>query len=613
MVSPLFVPTNVKKDLADRAPDFVVPEDAVPIKPAQSKWNVAHLRRAARGYPCRKVAQIAITAAEGSFNPVVCDMSKPVVWPDRRLDPEDADRVRACLVKQVEKGQAVGPFPYCPFKNARPYPPGLAAKDKYDPECKDFRLISDLSAGGDCSVNSLTVNPNVLYVAFSVPMFCDECISAGVGTTFSSGDIPAAFKMNPQNLDLLHLFVTSVTTEKEKREFFVDICHAFGWTAAEYVFQCQLAIVKWEFIRRHIKRIFWYVDNFWQLHPPSLLGGLTSKEVTTAAAVAATMDTLSYLGIDIHKATAGFQGPVLGWQADLDYRGAEGPMVLILPIIKYEFYLKVFLSAVGMATLSLHDVRQACGIAQHVSTGLPTLKCFVAPLYRMTCNGEAKQARVQTQLKNFVPDSKVFLHVQPEARDALSLILEALKGWNRVSPMVMRFGPRSVAEVQIWVDAARGRSAMRAPVKSPAGLGALIMFNDRNGARVVRGFWRLFTEDENATARGPVEVSAPVLEMIAIFTALDHWLPLLRRKRVLLGTDCEPAMKAFNKGWSLIPTMRTLVRRTHLLVAPQHICLRVYNLSRERPPIAICDLLSRGQEAKAKALCEKVFGTKLLL
>ena len=605
MVSPLFDPSSwtIEKDTAPRAPLFLSPPGAAhSITPTESKWNIKNLRQAASDYPDRLVARIAFKGADGTFNPVVFDASKPVVWPDRHANPDEKKAVRANLIKLVEKGQAWGPLPYCPFPNARIYPPGLAKKHKYDPTNNEYRLISDISAGDEHSVNNLTVDPRLLYVCFTIQMFCNECCAAGHGTTFSQGDVPAAFKMNPQNPDLLPLFVTNIDTEEFGLEFFGDRCHCFGWRAAEYVFACQHAIVRWEFRRRCIALIFWMVDNYYHLHPPSLLG--KNRIISTEAEVESTRATFLYLGIDIHKQSDGYKGPVLGWEVDLDFRGIEGPMVIIIPLVKYDFYLGRFSVWNGLSAMSLKDIESACGIAQHLSAGLPILKCFVLPLYRSTRDGKAKQSRLSA--KHRVHDDKVILHIDPEVKNALYLIFKCIKIWNRVCPMIPQFGPRSLPEVYLWVDAGTGCTSLDAKFKSPPGWGAIMMSVGIDGVCTVRGCGAAFSSLECEGASGPL------LELRVIKEALTRWIPSLHRKRVLLGNDCLPAMQAFVKGWSPVETMQKVIREAYITLLPQFMCLRLFHIPRSHPTIRICDLLGRGQSAAASELCSQTFGAPLI-
>jgi hypothetical protein len=604
MASPLFDAENpaVVEDRAPGCAPFEIPEGTVPprIVPSETRWNVENLRKAADWYPDKVVSNIALSAAQGLYNPFRGDPQKTVVWRDRPTSDEDQARIYDLCAKNTEKGYGWGPLPYCPFPNARLYPAGLAPKHKYDPLCSEFRLVSDLSAGKPLSVNDLTATPSVIYVSLTVQMFCDVCVHTGRGAVFSQGDIPAAFKLNPNNPELLHLFCTKVVTKDRTGEkvvsYFGDCAHCFGWRGAEQCFACQLGLVKWHCLLEQIKRIMWYVDNYYQVHR------LQSWDKTLAE-IEATRASIHKLGPDLHKCSVGPRGKVLGWDIDLAY-GFHAEQVMLLPDDKRAHFGGRFATFQAQTSVSVSDILEILGIVNFLAQGIRVIKCHAACLAVVRENVFAKQKRLSIEGKP--AGSKVVTVRMSEAcKNALKMIGEVLRSHSGVCPMVQRLGPCTRPSVYIWSDASSGRIDETEP---PAGFGTICF---AVGMRSVLGYARLFTAEERLQAEGPTNVSSPTLEMLGVKGSLQKWKEHCIQRRVVLGTDAEVTVKGYRSGFSdKVGFCRAIVDTMHLEIELR--CyLRVYHLPRTRAPAGICDLLSRGKIQEARTLCLKTFGVPL--
>ena len=589
-------------DDAPGAPAFTQQEGRFEAIYPPSRWNLDNLKTLAGSYPDTVVAEAAVAAAEGKFQPFLGDLKKTVVWRDRPSSLEDQERLHKICTESVAKGYSWGPLPFCPFPNARPYPAGLAPKHKYDPLCEDFRMVSDLSAGVPLSVNDLTWSPNLLYVSLTVQMFCNECVSAGRGATFSQGDIPAAFKLNPNNRHLLPLFCTKLRLQRPDGEryetWFGDIMNCFGWNAAEQGFGCQLGLIKWMCFIEGLRRLMWYVDNYFQVHP------MQPKE-TTNEEIECTRKWIHWLGPDLHKCSQGPRGRVLGWEVDLDY-GRDHQQVLILPQDKRLFFCERFRQCATQARLTLEDLMQITGILNFISQGIPVLRAFASYLVPL----RTKAAAVQERLKNAskpCANHDVTVTQDEESKHALEAVDEVLRTHSGICPMIEQFGPCSRADSYIWSDASGGR---KTKCELPSGFGTIIFIP---GQRVVMGFTRAFTAAETAQVQGLVAVSSPTMELIGADRSLRKWSDHCRRRRILFGLDAEVAVLGYRKGYSPSPGFRQAIRDMQRTVIGLESEVRVYHLPRTRAPIGICDLLSRGYIKEAMTESLRIFGVPMTM
>ena len=485
----------------------------------------------------------------------------------------------------VAKGSMWGPSPACPFVFARPYPPGLAVKHKHDPTCLKMRNTSDVSAGGEASVNALTWSPELVYVSLSSRMLGDKLMWSFLRARrkhlrlfVEMGDFPGAFKMNPQHPDLLPLF-TSVLPSPSGPAYFCDLAHVFGWIGAEWSWQVDLAMVV--FITRAFD-VEWYVDNYWFFD-------VVASAVQHRANYARFRQLLSSVGCSIHEESedpeaASFKG--LGWLWETRFEGPEGPVVKRCCPVKYKFYAALFDGWAKASALALGELESARGVLQFVAEAFPSCQAYVAPVSALILKAGVRTSGL--------------VKLSDDTRESFSVIRGLFKAWNGVCPVVMGFGPCAAPEAYGWHDASTRHACVGGVLWVPR-------------TKLLLGFSRKLSKSDIELAVGPQgERSAPAYEVIGQKVWLQMLASRCGRLRLLLQGDCAPAIQAFQRPFSSKPAIRVPMRDIRLLVARQHICFRCVRVPNTFPPLIIADHLSRCKFEEARCLAESVFGAEML-
>ena len=608
-----FMPTG-DSDLAEGRAPFpgftgTGPPPAVP-EPPDPKWNVDLVLAEASDYPDVQVFDTAVEVMSGSFDPFVGSRTKAVEHPSRhRLNQPQYQLAKDILDKDVAKGISWGPLPFCPFPFARTYSFSLVPKHKYVANCDEFRLCSNISVGRPYSTNDLTQGPRLISVHFSVPLFMDICISMGKGLKVTHGDCKSAFKMNPNNTALLGLFVTFIENEAGFREFYGDLCNVFGWTGAEYGWQCELALTTWMAHKRGIDNVYFYVDNYWVFHP-------AGSDV--AAKVELVDKFLVSLGWTLHEQyTAGTHPKILGWSADLSCKNRARELRLVLPKDKYDSMLPKFKAWAAAKVLSLEDIRSATGLAQFLSRGCRSGAPYVAHLQHMQNSLESAMVRAEEQQGTTVAPSAVVHAKSKEASMALRFWHQRLSGWDRMCPMVQGFGPSAGAQAFGFADASPPDVG-----NLPHGCGGVLFLPDApKGQRLFIFAVAWAPRDVHAvTAHPGSKSSSAAYESIGFRIWLQKFGHRCTKLRVLLAGDSEAAMLAHQKAFSdKSKLMSDSVFTSRMLAARHSLCLRVRALQRTFPPLLLADYLSHSAQSTAgslpfrhKALClaEEIFGER---
>jgi hypothetical protein len=572
-------------DTAPASPLFESPADTRIPSPRWTKWNVAHIAEITLPFPYPELRSMALAIMDGSYNSFVGDPRKAVFMPDRhRFNPEKTRLLIAKLNEAVAASAMWGPLPYCPFPFARPYPPGLVKKNKYEPLCTEVRLTSDMGAGGAESVNELDVNPHLISTHFSVSSFVNVALSFGVGLVIAEDDVQDAFKMNPINPDLMHTVVTMVETT-EGPAFYGDLAHNFGHVASEYGWQAEISLVEWLARQEpNMESLFIYVDNDWQFFP---LGANVPERV------AATDSFFESLGMTRNKKRIGSTGSVLGWQFDVAGRSPMGRCVLQITVRKLECYRDRIFGLQSKRTITLKEAEWAAGTMCWLAEVIPGSCAYVAPLYRC-------KAKLESRLRSRPACTKTTIHIDqsPEVRESLLFWMRFVRDWKGAVPMVIGFGPFRLPDVRGWVDTSGEH--MRA--------GGLLFIPS---SKLLLAFSKELSANDKEAAQGPKSIVSATIELQGIrIWARTFFQDFCSRKTSLIETDSESASQALARGHSGNTGMLSAVRDSNMLACRFSANYRVRFTPRSFATLQCVDALSRGDSDAAQCIAVKVFGKR---
>jgi hypothetical protein len=578
---------------ADTIPDaapFIVAPGVVPPTAAASTWNPHAFEAAAATFPFADIRDIAQSAVREGIDPYHGRTDKAVFHENKRMDSSFALRCREQYVADVAKGFSAGPFPSCPFKFARVCWWFYVMKDKNNPADSRIRLISHHSKGdkeGYGSVNSLCTSPRMIGVHHSALTLKTLIAICGKGAQVRAWDIPSCFKRQRVNARLLHLFVYKVVTAEFGEEFFVDLSTPFGWTPAEWSWQCILAILMWHFFVVHsLRALIAYVDNFFLIRP---------RAYAIDAEAEAVESTFKKLGLPIHEKQFGPQFKGLGWEFDTDH------MVMELPLLKHARFTEMLARWRTEKSMSVEEIRKAVGYMHNLSAGFIVGKPLVAFMRHMQTQGDK---RVQAERK---PATEVRVVLDHKASMALDVWARVFTWWDRKCPIVAGFTPQSAFQVLIRPDAS-----------THWGCGAMLW---EHNATSVRGFLHEWHSAERKQAKlkrsytaplGPVEQSellresTSVFEALGVLKALQHFVHECAGRRVQVELDNSAVVLALESMYTKKPVLMAVIHQIADLCCKHHISIRtrfivgsIFNL--------VADALSHNDVTQAEIACRSMF------
>ena len=573
--------TLVSPDLAKRRADPA--HDELPAQPPASavsptsfrrpnQWDMSVMRRWAADLPCPTVARLGLECCEGVLNPFKGDLSKAVWYPPHRLTAVESDACWASFMKEVAKGNTLGPFPYPPFASCRQCPFFPVPKKKHEPLNPAVRVCCHFSKGGTGSVNSLCDSYGLISVHASASMIRDAVCELGSDGVVWAADIPACFRRQNICEALLPLFVYCARDPDGSWVWFQDLAHAFGWTPAEWGWQCILTIIMW-----HLRRVapgvtLGYVDNFYDFMS-------RARAVARRALLEA---TFAEAGIPLHEIVFGQLFPGLGWLWDV------GLQTMTCPLDKYTIFCAYLAAWQAATVLSVAQLETAVGLFSWASAGLSTLGPCVAPLIHARTSVK-RLAELSASGKSCV------LRKSPDVCDAINFAVVVFNEWDRVCPVFLDFGPTAMWECLGRCDAAL-----------VWGCGGFVF----DGGPALRGFMHKWSAAELALAHVDVALSTTVLELLGSCYWARFVGPSSRGLRVQLEMDCAPAVIDIQKAFSAKPAVlacvtefRLVCARAGMHVRTRHVLAEIFN--------KIADALSRDDRPQACLLSMIEFGLPL--
>jgi hypothetical protein len=324
---PLLFPTFLNLNINPELVPEVIPEghvplstcDLIPVQPVAPSPLVPDVfDRLTRDYPFPEFQKFGVEGLRSGFGNFIGDSNyHRVVSNSSSLRGHEA-QARKNIVKELAAGRMLGPFPRPPFPNkwcrsqARLYPLGSTPKHKFI-DSDEIRLISDMSAHEESSVNTLFHNHQLAMYYLKLPDLLAFCRARGRNCIGVCMDAVSAYRLIMQKPENFCRFVSCLKNELGVPEFFVDLCNPFGSTQSQIHWECVTALMCWAFRKAGVDFCWNYVDNFFGVVPP-LPDGRT--DCVTAFKVQGTMHgILTSLGVPFHEDQVGTVIKGLGWHA----------------------------------------------------------------------------------------------------------------------------------------------------------------------------------------------------------------------------------------------------------------------------------------------------------
>ena len=450
---------------------------------------------------------------------------------------ENAAAVSADIANEISKQRRHGPFDEPPFPNFfRANPLGVVfKKGKLKP-----RLIHHLSwpRSGD-NVNKFVSQFDITLNAF------DKAVASltllGAGTYIAKIDIDAAYRcipVRPADWPILGLQWDS--------KFYFDSVMQFGLASATAIFEWYSSAA--EFIARKllpVSALTHYVDDFLLMHK--------SKEQC-----AKLLDLLLRLFKELGL-------PVSPSKIEL----AAQLMV----------FLGILFNSINM-TISLHESR-------------------VKDIESMLDEWMNKTSASRNELQSLIGVLSFASKVVPSSRVFLRRMIDQCKSIPFTAAATTRYPltPSFFADVQWWTQFIRCHNG-KTIARSCLTRASLHIHTDAcvtRYAAVTNKSWYACTwsDAEEATARRLKRDSMPWKELYAIAKALATFSVNNRGMRIVIHSDCEPVIQAWQRGDSRKTEMANIIRTMLFICATNDIDMQIEFIAGVDNVFA--DLLSRGQ------------------
>ena len=450
---------------------------------------------------------------------------------------ENATAIEANLDKELQNGRRRGPCSPSSFPFFFANPLGVVFKRMSSKP----RVIHHLSypRTGD-SVNAHVVDLEVRLKAFERAV--ENLRACGRGTFMAKIDVEAAYRCIPVAPDDWPL-----QGMKWKGAYFFDIVMQFGLASATAIFEYYSSSA--EYFARMLLLIQYlehYVDDFF------LMAKTRDECLRQRDKFLALLRKLG-LPYSLEK----LEGP----DTHLLFLGIlfdSIAMTLSLSADRLADLRSTLSSWMGRTTGSRKELQSLCGLLNFASFVVRSGRTFFRRILdELKCIHSAANADQQFPLS-----PQFFLDVK--------WWLTFASAWNGVS--LLPPPPGSEPTVTVETDACK------------TGYGAVC------GSEWLAGKW---TSEELKLAMRVKDISMPWLELRAIVIAAATWGKSWAGQRVLIRSDCEPAIEAWRSETSADKGMADLIRSLLYLTATLDFHLSIEHVAGVNNPLA--DMLSRGQ------------------
>ena len=593
---------------------FMVVKGTIPPPTAPPFWVHGALANAAKGFPFPEVLAIAVKSTSEGINPFRGKLEKSITQPPCRFESEETSTAaRAQFMADVAATYTAGPYQSLPFEWARLCQWFTVPKDKYNAADKRVRLVSNYSHGGSGSTNELCYTPKMIGVHHSAGTIKTRIAMCGKDAKVRAWDIPKCFKRQRLPIEIVHLFCYLVSTEEHGEEYFVDRSNPFGWTPAEWAWQCILAVVMWIMGSRALDDLFAFVDNFFDIQPK--FENIKRNERIIES-------TFAELGLVVHEkqgvSPEGVEIPQfkgLGWEFDTHR------MVMVLPENKWKRFCAMLGEWRRTDIMSVEAIRKAVGYMLCFSCGFQIGRPLVAFMVHARTEGER-----QMKISGLTP-TETTVKLNPNAAMAMQFWDQVFSSWDRTCPIVAEFTPQSGCQVLLRSDASTdwgwGGMVWLSPFQPLANEAQVIhgakgQWSDVERAQAIALIPALggAIEATNAAVSGATKLllreSTAVFEAKAVLKMLQKFVHVCAGKRVQIEIDNATVVRALEAMYSPTPSVMAAVLeigvfccKNNMTVRTRWIMGKLFN--------QVADRLSHDCVSQAETECRAMFGKKLVL
>ena len=455
---------------------------------------------------------------------------------------ENIAAIDANMEKELASGRRRGPCDPPPFPFFFSNPLGVVFK-KLGGKPRVIHHLSYPRTGG-------SVNGNVLELEVKLKAFeraVEDLRACGQGAFMAKIDIEAAYRnvpVAPEDWPLQGM--------RWKGKFFYDIVMQFGLASATAIFEYYSSAAEFFAKRRFgIRFLQHYVDDF-------LL--MAKSEAECLRLRDAVLSLFRELGLPYSLEK--LEGPIqqlifLGILFDsvsMTLRLSEDRLTELKDLLR---------AWLGRVTGSRQELQSLCGLLNFASSVVRSGRIFFK--------------RILAQLRDIEPKANADDQhkLYPGFYKDIKWWLDFVDTWNGVA--LLPPPPNAQPSVVVDTDA------------SGKGYGAVIT----NGTEWLGELWT--TEETDMAARS-LTLSMPWLELRAIVIAAATWGPQWAGRKVLIRSDCKPAVDAWNFENTATEGMVDLVRTLLFLTATHDFHITVIHIPGVDNPFA--DLVSRQQATR---------------
>jgi hypothetical protein len=564
--------------------------------PPPRVWDAAKFGDAlGHDYPSTEARDFVLKGLDQGFGEgeLATDTSVPLISRNMPSYVGFEDIILDSCIKEVSAGRMLGPFAESPFPNnwceAQPHTLALGQvpKSKHDPHSGEKRVISHGSKPRPWDLNTVSYDPFLFLAYFTFGFLLTEIALLGKNTVLVAFDVKKAYRTLPLHVSVLFHFLRRLPLPDRTVLWFVDLVSVFGAKMAWRSWEMVGGLISFVLELQGFKN-FRFVDNYFVLVPPldgeadlqRASGVLEScKRVVGDLTVSGDPDAV------LHDFQAGTSTEELGWRVDTaKMEFSETP--------KRRLAVSALLDPLASKAASPADFY----IDSATLDSLVGVMIFLSVAFSVARPGIADLIRLRKTQSNFTVarrKTKRF-RVGKRVRHVLMLWKSEYSLWNGTAPIFPRFGPATPFFSRLRTDGA-----------TTGGGGAVLVLG---GAEPVPTFLALIVEWTPASieaARRKKALSAPYLELLAVYASLLFFAARLRGSAVLLEGDCKPAIQALNGGYSPEPHLAPLLDKIYSLLIRNHISTRFVHISRDFNMTA--DRLSMNSQEEAVQWAAKEF------